>query len=115
MNATLPVADAGTAASAAPTLAPWPLRALLRTAGTLLPHATGQFLARRMLTPRRRPVRPQAWIAAAAALKIPAEGGMVNAYRWGDGGATVLLMHGWEGGVDDFAALVPQLAGAGFS
>lgn len=94
--------------------APLPVRALFALTGYLFPQALGQFIALRMLRPRRQ-VRPQRWdtVRAAQLLRVRCGDDSLNAYLWGTHGPLVLLVHGWEGWVSDLDAWVAPLCASG--
>ena len=96
--------------------APLPVRALFALAGKLFPQTLAGFIAGRMLRPRRgtRTLQPEA-VAGARLLRIAHGEHHLNAYLWGTQGPLVLLVHGWEGWIDDMGAFVPPLRRAGFS
>ena len=96
--------------------APLPVRALFALAGGLFPQTLAGFIVGRMLRPRRgtRTLRPEA-VTGARILRIPHAGQYLNAYLWGTQGPLVLLVHGWEGWIDDMSAFLPPLRRAGFS
>ncbi|WP_310392512.1 alpha/beta fold hydrolase [Hymenobacter sp.] len=98
------------------------LRFFYATISTILPRLAVNLLWK-LFTPRRRPLRPtdEQFLETAepftfvshSALK--GEAVFLQGYRWGQGHRTVLLVHGWEGGVSDFRDLVPPLVAAGFA
>ncbi len=110
------VNTATTAASSAPGAlrpAPWPVRLMFGLGGRLAPSAVGGFVARRMLTPMRRPTKPVD-SGEAEVLSIADRDRQLHALSWGSpANAWVLLMHGWEGRAADMQAFVAPLIAAG--
>jgi pimeloyl-ACP methyl ester carboxylesterase len=75
-------------------------------------HATA---ARTFLTPIRTPPRPaeRALLDAATRRAIATPRGPVTSYTWGDGDATALLVHGWNGHAGQLGAFVAPLLARG--
>lgn len=80
------------------------------------PALAARYAERLFLTAqrRRRPKSESAALATAAALRIPHDGHHLPAWRWGEGGPTVVLVHGWEGRGSQLFQLVRPLVREGF-
>ncbi len=96
------------------------LGAVVRAADQLSP-AWGASLAARLFTTTRRrrtPAREAAWLATAERSTLVVGSHRLAAWTWeamgdGEGGPTVLLIHGWEGRASQLGAVASALAGAG--
>ena len=92
------------------------LRATVRGLGWVAPGATAYWLQRQLATPL--PSGPRQFAPPAAPgtpLRIPFALGELAATRWGDGAATVLLVHGWGGTSRSFGPMVDALVARGFA
>ena len=93
-------------------LMPAVFRGLDRTA----PGVAGWWADRLFFTPARPRLSPrlQAAFTSARSFEVPFEGGVLPAWRWGQG-PTVLLVHGWGSRAGHLAAFAHALVEAGFS
>lgn len=97
---------------------PWQLRAL-RAGFHALGDTAPEFAvkaAEKLFFKARRAPRPAAeheLIERGQASRVPAGGGHLCAWSWGEG-PTVLLVHGWEGRGAQLGAFVDPLVDAGF-
>ena len=62
----------------------------------------------------KRPPREEAWADGAVRISVPSPHGDLAAWSWGDGPATVLLVHGWAGRGLQLGAFVEPLVDAGY-
>jgi alpha-beta hydrolase superfamily lysophospholipase len=92
------------------------LRLLFRVLGGLSPALAARLAAALLLTPlaRRPDADDDAFLATAAAHRIGAGGGQVQAYEWRGPGPTVLIVHGWISHSGRFAPLIAGLRQRGF-
>lgn len=90
-------------------------RAGFRVIGPYAPALASSYAERLFLTARRhrRPAWEEQALASAERFAIPHDGKMLPAWRWGSGGATVLLVHGWEGRGSQLARLAAPLVERG--
>jgi pimeloyl-ACP methyl ester carboxylesterase len=96
---------------------PGALRAALRLTSALAPALAARWGERRFLTPpRRRPAAAEsAALATARRGALAAAGTAIATWQWGEGGPTVLLVHGWGGRGGQLAAFVGPLRARGYS
>lgn len=90
---------------------------LLKLAALLAPGHTARWAARRFLTPRPTRLDEEEVEVLATATRgemVGGSGPRVHAYVWGEGGPTVLLVHGWNGNVGQMTPFVPPLRRLGF-
>lgn len=89
------------------------IRGVNSTLGRLAPEWAAGRMREVFMTPR--PLQPRDWELPllASSERITLRFGL-SALRWGEGPA-VLLMHGWEGRPTQFAHLIRELVGAGYS
>jgi len=98
------------------------LRFFYRFLSPALP-GVGVRLLWRVFRPRRRPLRDEQahFLDGAESFSFTSDSALtgqalrLQGYRWGRGAATVLLVHGWEGGPADFRDLVPALVRQGYA
>ena len=90
------------------------LRSLLAATERVSPRAAAWLAEQVFVRPRRhaRPDREKALLASGERLAIAYAGESLAAWSWGEG-ATVLLVHGWEGRGAQLGAFVPPLVAAG--
>ncbi|WP_217200728.1 alpha/beta hydrolase [Streptomyces buecherae] len=67
-------------------------------------------LRRGKVLPRERAVHERA-----AVEELVVAGKRVRCYRWGDGGAPVLMLHGWQSRASRYAGFVPRLEALGLT
>ncbi len=86
--------------------------ALIKATGRLvspfLPDTSARLAVQLATRPRRRKAR-RAPLAEAVTLRFG-----LKALRWGQGGPSVLALHGWEGGPQQFQVIGESLATRGF-
>jgi pimeloyl-ACP methyl ester carboxylesterase len=93
---------------------------LIRGALKLLSHAAPETASRvaaeLFMKPRRyaAPERERSLMEGATPFEVVTNDGTIQAWRWGEGPA-VLLVHGWEGRGSQLAPLAQPLAGRGLS
>ena len=92
-------------------------RAGFRAIGPFAPTLASTYAEHLFLTPRRhrRPAWESSALDRAETFSVPHDGGLLPAWRWGEGETTVLLVHGWEGRGSQLAAFVEPLVKQGFS
>ena len=98
------------------------LRFFYRFLSPVLP-GVGVRLMWQVFRPRRRPLRDEQaqFLAGAQSFSFTSTSALtgralrLHGYRWGQGPATVLLVHGWEGSPADFRDLVPPLVAQGYT
>ncbi len=98
---------------------PLPLRlagGLLRLLARLAPPAAAIGLARLFTTVPRAPLpeRERGWLADAASRRARIAGREIVLRVWGEGSATVLLVHGWGGRGSQLGAFVAPLTARDF-
>ncbi|MCZ7682828.1 MAG: alpha/beta fold hydrolase [Sandaracinaceae bacterium] len=89
--------------------------AMVRVAARVAPQRTARWVARRFLTTRRRPSRPEEErvLARAERWTLHDEGRALPVYAWGEG-EVVLLAHGWNGSAAQLTPFVEPLTARGF-
>lgn len=89
------------------------VRGVNATLGRVAPEWAASRMRKVFMTPR--PLQPRDWELPllASSERITLRFGL-SALRWGQG-PVVLLMHGWEGRPTQFARLISELVGAGYS
>jgi len=82
----------------------------------MAPSLAAPLAERLFVTPisGRRPTREDVWAENADRATIPSPLGPIPVWAWGDGPATVVLVHGWSGRGLQLAAFVEPLVGRGF-
>lgn len=85
----------------------------IQLASWMLPALTGQWAANQFTSPPhfKRPAWETLLLQDAERISFP---GQLAAWRWGDKGPAILLVHGWGGRGSQMAAFAPSLAAAGF-
>ncbi|MEM8933855.1 MAG: alpha/beta hydrolase, partial [Acidobacteriota bacterium] len=84
---------------------------------SLIAPGPAAWLARELfLTPQRHqpPLRETWWQTEAERFGLPFEGRELAAWRWGWGGPTILLVHGWAGRGLQLGAFAEPLVQAGY-
>ncbi|MEE4279357.1 MAG: alpha/beta fold hydrolase [Halieaceae bacterium] len=95
------------------------LRALAlasQTAYAVAPQLTTRYVMRHFMRPRRKPgydYRAQL-PTGAERLQLPYRGLKLTGWRWGDGGPSLLLVHGWEDHSGSMLGFVEPLLGLGY-
>ena len=100
-----------------PGVLPAPARAVLGGFSRLAPAAAAGLAETLFLTPLRvkSPWREEWWATDAESLTLKGPAGEdLRAWRWGVGGPTVLLVHGWGGRGLQMGAFASPLVAAGF-
>lgn len=92
------------------------IKVVLQVLGVFAPETVAKAAERLFTTTRRHPVpRHEAEIAARAKpFQVPFEGGYLHVYSWGEGPATILLVHGWDGRGTQLGRFVPEALAAGY-
>ncbi len=95
---------------------PWAIRAGMVAMGALAPPLAARISERLFMTPprHRSPDRELEALTGAEPLAFPFQGGRLQAWRFGEGPA-VLLVHGWGGRGGQMTPLVPALLEKGCS
>lgn len=81
-----------------------------------VPCAATHLAERVFLTPQRHrtPRHEREWIADAREFEVPFGSRTLQAWMWGDGPRTALLVHGWAGRGSQLAAFAAPLVAEGF-
>jgi pimeloyl-ACP methyl ester carboxylesterase len=82
----------------------------------LAPTLAARLAARLFVTPMptRRPDREVDWADGAERITMPSSLGPIPVWVWGDGPATVVLVHGWSGRGLQLGAFVQPLVARGY-
>jgi pimeloyl-ACP methyl ester carboxylesterase len=91
------------------------LRGPLRGVSRISPRLGAVAVERLFFVPPRpRRSRGEATLRTARRFRVPSDGRMVTAWRWGQG-PTVVLLHGWGGRAAQLTGLVPALVEKGLA
>lgn len=92
------------------------VRLPLRWVASLSPSLGARILERVFLSPRRHPVpeRERGFIDSAEEIAFSSGRRRLSAWRWGESGPLVLLVHGWEGRGAQLGAFIEPLLANGF-
>lgn len=98
------------------TRAPLPIRLTFYFAGFLFPDMVGQFVGEKIFRPRKRKhnFANNVQFGIAEKTTIPHDDYLLNLYAWGKGSRTILLVHGWEGNLEDMIPFVLPLVAQNF-
>ncbi len=92
------------------------IRAAASASSALSPELGAGLLHRLFTTPRprRMPDRERAWMTGATGSRLQLEDGRaLQVWHWGEGGPSVLLVHGWGGAASQMAVFAEPLVSAG--
>ncbi len=92
------------------------LRFLIRNLDRVAPRLAGRLVYRLWFSTRRfpEPGREAKWREQAVRSTLPGKWGPLALYQWGQGGRTVLLIHGWNGRGTQMGAFAAPLVEAGY-
>lgn len=92
------------------------IRAAASASSALSPELGAGLLHRLFTTPRprRMPDRERSWMAGAIGSRLQMEDGRaLQVWHWGEGGPSVLLVHGWGGAASQLAVFAEPLVALG--
>lgn len=91
-------------------------RSFNRVLSRLAPGIAAKLAERIFITPlpTRRPSRELAWAENAQRTTIPSALGPIPVWSWGEGAATVILVHGWSGRGLQLGAFIEPLVKRGY-
>lgn len=92
------------------------IRAAASASSALSPELGAGLLHRLFTTPqpRRMPERERAWMEGAVGSRLQLEDGRaLQVWHWGEGGPSVLLVHGWGGAASQMAVFAEPLVALG--
>jgi pimeloyl-ACP methyl ester carboxylesterase len=94
------------------------LRGAMKLLSRTAPGVASRVAADLFMKPRRHqtPERERKLLADAVAFDVPlGESSILKAWRWGNGGKVVILVHGWEGRGSQLAPFAQPLVDAGYT
>lgn len=91
--------------------APLPVRLGFSIAGRLFPKRIARLIGNKVFEPRRLKdsLKPNSLVSSAERITLQDGPRTIDLYTWGKGSRSVLLVHGWEGSVNDMTPFVTPL------
>lgn len=96
---------------------PGAVRILTGSLSRVAPPLAVALAERMFLRPLPRPIRTveSRWLERAETIRLDTPSGLLHGHRWGNGGPSILLAHGWGGRGAQLGGIGVRLADLGFS